>query len=365
MPEQNLKSVLESVYDGQSPTKADLEHLLAHNDRDSARQMVRLADKIRSRYVGDGIVLRGIVEFSNVCENTCAYCGLNRYNRNLPRYRMTREEILQSVNDIAEVGIKTVVLQSGEDICLNPFWLARVIEDIKDEFNMAVTLSVGERGTEEYRLWRQAGADRYLLKIETTNPALYGFLHPGMRLENRLRCLSDLKSLGFETGSGSIVGLKNQTCADLAKDMLFFKKEDFDMLAIGPFIPHPHTPLADEPQGDLGLTLRMLSMTRILTMDAHLPATKALGVAGSSDAVVLALAAGANVVMLNFTPPAYKKFYEIYPGRESSASSPDRTIRELENIANRLGRNVSYSRANSLKDRNNNVLRKQTLVKEN
>ena len=364
MPERNLQSVLESVYDSQSPAKADVEYLLAQDDRDSARRMACLADEVRSRYVGDGIVLRGIVEFSNFCKNTCAYCGLNQYNENLPRYRMTREEILESVRDIAEVGIQTVVLQSGEDVCLNPFWLAQVIEDIKNEFDMAVTLSVGEWDTEEYRLWKQAGADRYLLKIETTNPALYRRLHPGMRLENRLRCLCDLKSLGFQTGSGSIVGLKDQTCADLARDMLFFKERDFDMLGIGPFIPHPDTPLADEPQGDLKLTMRTLSLTRILTKETHLPATKAIGVAGHSGAVRSALAAGANVVMLNFTPPAYKKFYDIYPGREKTADSPERIINELENIAETLGRYVSYSRADSLKERNENMLRKQTLAKE-
>jgi len=362
MPEQNLQSVLESVCDDRIPTRADVTFLLAQGDRDSTRRIMRVADEVRSRYVGDDIVLRGIVEFSNYCQNTCAYCGLNTFNTHLPRYRMTRQQILESIHNIAEAGIQTVVLQSGEDHKLDPFWLAQVIEEIKSEFNMAVTLSVGEWDIKEYRLWRQAGADRYLLKIETTNPGLYRRLHHGMSLENRLRCLSDLKYLGFQTGSGSIVGLKNQTCADLAQDILFFKKEDFDMLGTGPFIPHPHTPLADEPPGDLGLTLRMLSLTRILTKETHLPATHAIGVAGNHNAVRSALAAGANVVMLNFTPPAYKKLYEIYPGRKTSSDLSGRII-ALEKMAETLGRNVSYSRADSLKKRSENRLRKQTLVK--
>ncbi len=357
MPERNLQSVLESVCYGQCPAVADLEYLLAQKDRESSRRIADLADEVRSRYVGDGIVLRGIVEFSNFCRGTCAYCGLNRDNTTLSRYRMTKEQILESVNDIAEAGIKTVVLQSGEDTCLDPFWLARVIEDIKDEFDVAVTLSVGERNTEEYGLWKRAGADRYLLKIETTNPTLYNLLHPGMSFENRRRCLSDLDSLGFQTGSGSIVGLKSQTCADLARDILFFKEQDFDMLGIGPFIPHHHTPLADQPQGDLGLTLRMLALTRILTKDTHLPATTAVDVASHGEAVASALAAGANVIMLNFTPPAFRKLYEIYPSRESPACSPRRTIKKLENIADRLGRYISYSRADSLKSCHENVLR--------
>lgn len=364
MPERNLQSVLDSVCNGGNPTRADVGFLLAQGDRDSTRRIMHAADGIRSQYVGEGIVLRGIVEFSNVCQNTCVYCGLNTFNTSLPRYRMTREQILESVNHIAEIGIQTVVLQSGEDRDMDPFWLAQVIENIKDEFDMAVTLSVGEWSEDEYRLWRQAGADRYLLKIETTNPILYGQLHPGMSFENRLRYLDDLKSLGYQTGSGSIVGLRNQTCADLARDILFFKEEDFDMLGIGLFIPHHQTPLAGEPQGDLGLTLRMLSLTRILTKDAHLPATTAIGVAGNSDAVRSALSAGANVVMLNFTPPTYKKLYEIYPGRERSARSSGQIIKEIETIADTLGRYVSFSRADSLKKRNENMLQKKTLVRE-
>jgi biotin synthase len=365
MPERNLQSVLDSVCEDRTPARADVEFLLSQGDRDSTRRIMHVADEVRSQYVGNGIVLRGIVEFSNYCQNTCAYCGLNTFNTNLPRYRMTTEQIMESVNNIAETGIKTVVLQSGEDRDMDPFWLAQVIEDIKDEFGIAVTLSVGEWSEDEYRLWRLAGADRYLLKIETTNPALYSQLHPGMSFENRLRCLNDLKSLGYQTGSGSIVGLRNQTCADLARDILFYKQEDFDMLGIGPFIPHHQTLLANEPKGDLGWTLRTLSLTRILTKDTHLPATTAIRIACNSDAVISALAAGANVVMLNFTPPAYKKLYEIYPERERSARSFSRIVKDIENIAHALGRYVSLSRADSLKQRNKNMLQKQTLVKEN
>jgi biotin synthase len=278
---------------------------------------------------------------------------------------MTKEQILKSVHNIAETGIQTAVLQSGEDRDMDPYWLAQVIEDIKNEFDMAVTLSVGEWSEDEYRLWRQAGGDRYLLKIETTNPTRYSQLHPGMSFENRLKCLSDLKRLGYQTGSGNIVGLRNQTCADLARDILFFKEWDFDMLGIGPFIPHHRTPLAEEPQGDLELTLRTLSLARILTKDTHLPATKAIGVAGNSDALRSALAAGANVVMLNFTPPVFQELYEIYPGRERSAHSSGQIVKEIETIADTLGRYVSLSRADSLKQHNDILHRKQTLVKEN
>ncbi|MBN1806852.1 MAG: [FeFe] hydrogenase H-cluster radical SAM maturase HydE [Sedimentisphaerales bacterium] len=364
MIKQKLKYVLKNIYRSQSPTKTDLEHLLAQQGQDSTEQIMRFADEVRSSHVGDGIVLRAIIEFSSFCNNTCTYCGLNKFNTALPRYQMTREQILQLVNEIAIVGIKTIVLQSGESICIDSFWLAQIIEDIKTEFDMAITLSVGERDTEEYRLWRHAGADRYLLKIETTNPTNYGLLHPGMSFENRLRCLADLKVLGYQTGSGNIVGLKNQTNADLAQDILFFRKENFDMLGIGPFIPHPQTQLAAEPQGNLELTLRTLSLTRIVTKDTHLPATTAVGVAGSSNAVRSALTAGANVVMINFTPAAYNKLYEIYPGRVTINNSPQCIIKELENVADGLGRYISYSRADSLKNCNEDIpRRKKVLVK--
>ncbi len=360
MPERQLQAVLEKIQ--YEPQACDLEFLLAEKTKEQTEQIMRFADEVRSKFVGDGIVLRGIVEFSNYCRNGCAYCGLNNCNTALPRYRLTKQQVLESVEEIARAGIKTVVLQSGEDPDMDPDWLAGIIENIKTRFDMAVTLSVGEYGCEEYRLWKQAGADRYLLKIETTNAKLYGRLHPGMSLENRLRCLRDLRVLGYQTGSGGIVGLKGQACADLASDVLFFKKENFDMLGIGPFIPHPETKLADEPTGGLELTLRMLAITRIVTGDTHMPATTSVGVAGGPEVLRAALAAGANVIMPNFTPFAYKNLYQIYSGRDTNGSSIENKIEELENIAESLGRYLSFSRADSLKK---NLLPQQVLVNQN
>lgn len=360
MPDRKLQSVLEKIR--REPLVADLEWLLAEESNERTEQIMRFANDVRAKFVGDGIVLRGIVEFSNHCKNTCAYCGLNKFNADLPRYRLTKQQVLEAVEEIANAGIKTVVLQSGEDAEMEPVWLAELIEDIKARFDMAVTLSVGEYGCDEYRLWKKAGADRYLLKIETTNPNLYGKLHPGMSLENRLRCLRDLKTLGYQTGSGSIVGLKGQSYRDLAEDIMFFKNENFDMLGIGPFIPHPKTPLAAEPVGNLDLTMRMLAAVRIVTGNTHIPATTSVGVAGSPEAVRDALEAGANVIMLNFTPVAYKKLYQIYSGRDTNGDSVESKIEELENIAESLGRRLSFSRADSLKT---NLLPQQVLVNQN
>ena len=347
MSERKLQSVLEKIY--QAPEVTDLEYLLTEKSKEQTKQIMCFADDIRSMFVGDGIVLRGIVEFSNYCRNTCAYCGLNKFNTELPRYRLIKQEVLESVEEIAKAGIKTVVLQSGEDTDMDSDRLAELIEEIKARFDMAVTLSVGEYGYDEYRLWKQAGADRYLLKIETTNPNLYKRMHPGMSLEKRIRCLRSLEMLGFQTGSGSIVGLKGQSCRDLAEDIMFFKNENFDMLGIGPFIPHPRTPLGSEPVGDLELTLRVLAVTRIVTGNTHMPAATSIGVVGSYEAVRAAFAAGANVIMLDFTPPAYKNLYQIYSGRDTDEDSIDLKVEKLKKIIEGLGRYLSFSRADSLK----------------
>jgi biotin synthase len=224
-----------------------------------------------------------------------------------------------------------------------------VVRAIKSDFDMAVTLSVGERTEAEYRLWRQAGADRYLLKIETTNPKLYDRLHPGMSLDHRMRCSAILRELGYQNGSGSLVGLEGQTLEDLADDLLFFRQYDFDMVGIGVFIPHDRTPLAGRPAGDLGLALRMVALTRILLRDSHIPATTAIGTIGEGLGREQALKAGANVVMPNFTPPEYRGLYDIYPGRLGLGQSPCETVYHLKGLAESLGRTIGFSKGHSNK----------------
>ena len=222
---QNTKYVLGKLYAGGIPDRNDIEYLLGLEDQEEIAVLFDFADRVRHEFVGDGILLRAIVEFSNHCRNTCSYCGLNKFNKTLQRYRLTKDQIIASVEKIVSAGIKTVVLQSGEDEKLDPTWLKEVIEQIKKNFNIAVTLSVGQWSCADYWLWKQAGADRYLLKIETTNKSLYQTLHPQMSFENRLECLRNLKALGYQNGSGCIVGLKGQTIQTLAEDILFFKKE--------------------------------------------------------------------------------------------------------------------------------------------
>jgi biotin synthase len=296
------------------------------------------------------VLLRGIIEFSNHCRNTCTYCGLNRHNGRLQRYRLTRQEILAAVENIRRAGIKTVVLQSGEEDNLDGGWLRQVIEEIKRDFEVAVTLSVGERRREEYEFWKEAGADRYLLKIETSDPGLYRELHPGMSFENRIRCLQDLAELGYQTGSGNLVGLKGQTLRSLAGDIRFFKQGNFDMISVSPFIPHPQTALAGEPAADLTMTLKMTALARVVSRNAHIPATTAIGSLNGRDERPKALAAGANVLMPNFTPAPYRRYYEIYPNKRCVGEDVGACAGCMEQMVAAMGRSVESSRGDSLKN---------------
>jgi len=267
----------------------------------------------------------------------------------LQRYRLTREEILAAAENIRRAGIKTVVLQSGEEDNLDGGWLRQVIEEIKRDFDVAVTLSVGERRREEYELWKKAGADRYLLKIKTSDPGLYRELHPGMSFENRIGCLQDLAELGYQTGSGNLVGLKGQTLRSLAGDIRFFKQGNFDMISVSPFIQHPQTALAGEPAADLTMTLKMTALARIVSRNAHIPATTAIGSLNGRDERPKALAAGANVLMPNFTPAPYRRYYEIYPNKRCVGEDVGACAGCMEQMAAAVGRSVDYSRGDSRK----------------
>jgi biotin synthase len=345
------QTVLERVFSSDIPDRADLEFLLRLEDDRQVRLLFDFADQIRRRYVGDGVLLRGIIEFSNFCRNACAYCGLRRPNRRLKRYRLAAAEILATAENIRSVGVKTVVLQSGEEDNLDADWFGRIIEGIKTQCDVAVTLSVGERAREDYAMWKDAGADRYLLKIETSDPVLYEDLHPGMSFENRTRCLEDLVDLGYQTGSGNLVGLRGQTTESLAGDILFFKKGDFDMISVSPFIPHAGTPLATVPAGDLRTTLKMIALTRIVRRNAHIPASTAIGSLNGRDARAQALAVGANVVMPNFTPMSVRALYEIYPGKIGAETRPDQSVAQVEQMVAAIGRFVDLDTGHSLKCR--------------
>ncbi|MDD5771655.1 MAG: [FeFe] hydrogenase H-cluster radical SAM maturase HydE [Candidatus Omnitrophica bacterium] len=345
-----LERILKRVYEAPLPEAADLERLLSLNEREDIEAIFSFADKVRREFCGDGIALRGIIEFSNFCQRECAYCGLNKGNRAIQRYRMSKNELLKAVKDLDCRNIKTVVLQSGEDSRLDASWLEDVILEIKSGFDMAITLSVGERSEHDYRTWKNAGADRYLLKIETSDEGLYSSLHPHMDFSRRLDCLRILKGLGYQTGSGNIIGLPGQTPESIARDIIFFKRGDFDMIGIGPFIPHQSSSLAGRQKGDPLLSLKTVALTRIVTRDTHIPATTALG-SLERDYRMEGLKCGANVLMPNFTPRPFRDLYEIYPGKKCVDEPVGECDICTQGMAEALGRFIDHSRADSLKMR--------------
>jgi len=254
---------------------------------------------------------------------------------------MTEDEIIAAAQQIKELRIPTIVLQSGEDSFFSTEIICRLIERIKAETGLIVTLSIGERSPAEYQAFQEAGANRYLLKHETVSVDIYNYLRPGCNPENRLKCLRTLKKLGFETGTGNMVGLPGQTPEMLADDLLFMKELDADMLGIGPFIAHPDTPLAGIENDDLELTLRVLALSRLITRNTNIPATTALGTLHPQGRIQ-ALQAGANVVMPDFTPDIYKSRYDIYPGRTDVGSARE-IMAKLEKDVAGIGRSILYS----------------------
>ncbi len=278
-------------------------------------ELFQKADKVRKKHCGDEVHIRGIIEFSSYCCRNCLYCGLRKDNKNLNRYRMDEEEIIDLALQIISFGIRTIVLQSGDDFYFTQSMLCRVIERIKDHADVAITLSVGERPFEDYRAFKFAGADRYLLKHETASEELYKKFHPRQYLKHRIRTLKFLRETGYQIGTGNIVGLPGQSINDLCADILLLKELDTDMLSVGLFIPQHDTPLSQAPQGNLSLALKVLALARIVTRNSHIPVTTAIATADSEMGLFRGLKTGANVIMPDFTPDRHRKDYTIYDNK--------------------------------------------------
>lgn len=300
-----------------------------------------LADKTREEYVGDEVHLRGLIEFSNICKRQCKYCGLRCEDKYIDRYRISKEDIISYAEHAVNMGYKTIVLQSGEDEYYNTDLMCEIIAEIK-KLGVALTLSMGEKTYEEYKAFKEAGADRYLIRIETTDKTLYNQMHPNMDFDNRVRCLENLCRLGYEVGTGCLVGLPNQTIESLADDILFFKEINADMVGIGPFIPHPHTPLKDSATGSFTLALKVMALTRILLKDINIPATTAMETLNPNGRII-ALQSGANVVMPNVTTTEYRAKYEIYPNKICINENPDKCKGCISAKIQSIGRTVSTS----------------------
>lgn len=301
-----------------------------------SNKYLALADKIRHENVGDIVHLRGLIEFSNFCERNCLYCGLRLDNKNCKRYNLTETEIIKYAENAVKLGLKTIVLQSGENSIFDTEKMSRIIKEIK-KFDVTVTLSLGEKSFEEYQKYKEAGASRYLLRIETTDKNLYKKMHPNMSFENRVQCLQNLKNLGYELGSGMLIGLPSQTIESIADDILFLKEIKADMVGLGPFIPSQMTPLKNEVAGDFLLTLKAIALVRIMLPEINIPATTAVETMVKSGRKI-ALKAGANVVMPNVVDYNISKNYAIYNNKFSNEMGIKETLDLIRKDIEELGR---------------------------
>ncbi len=332
-------------------TKADLLEWLHESRPACLQELYKRADSVRKKHVGDAIHLRGLIEISSHCARQCMYCGLRSANSSLERYRMTREEILNCALHAERLGYGTVVIQAGEDAKLTAEWIEEIVWWIKRETALAVTLSLGERREEELQLWRTAGADRYLLRFETSDPKLFRAIHPARvpAGPDRITLLRTLKSMGYEAGGGVMVGIPGQSFESLAKDILTFRALDLDMIGIGPYIPHAATPLgtgalrppvdpSEQVPSNEEMVYKMLALTRLVCPNANIPSTTALATINKVNGRKQGLRVGANVVMPNLTPVKYRSLYQIYPAKACIDEGADDCNQCLRGQIHSLGR---------------------------
>ncbi len=317
------------------PSKKKIISYLASPEKDP--ELFSAADSVRKKNFGGGIHVRGIIEFSNYCGRNCLYCGIRAGNKKIKRYRMSDGEILSSARRARRAGIMTVVLQSGEDLSFSTSRLCGVIKEIKNETGVAVTLSVGEKTYREYRELKNAGADRYLLRFETSDKNLFRAMKPSSSYARRFECLAELRRAGFQVGSGILVGLPGQSAESIAGDIMLFRDLKLDMIGVGPFIPHPDTPLGGFSPGSIEQVLRVVALSRLTSPRAHIPATTAMG---SIDPLgrQKALMCGANVIMPNIGPARYRKYYSLYPGKICVNDGPSACGICVDGIIASLGR---------------------------
>lgn len=344
-----MKELIDQLKETQSLSKKEWRALIENRTPELSQYLFSQAREVQKQYYKNEIFIRGLIEFTNYCKNDCLYCGIRRSNRNAVRYRLDKETVLECCRAGYDLGFRTFVLQGGEDGFFTDEKIVELVAAIKALFpECAVTLSIGEKSYESYRLYREAGADRYLLRHETYNDGHYGKLHPAnLTAENRRRCLWDLKEIGYQVGTGFMVGSPYQTAENLAEDMLFIKELNPQMVGIGPFIPHHDTPFHDKAAGTLELTLFMLGLLRLMLPQVLLPATTALGTI-SENGREQGILAGANVVMPNLSPEAVRKNYLLYDNKLCTGDEAAESVRSLEKRMKKIGYRVVVSRGDSL-----------------
>ena len=346
----NLDILIQKCAQTGNLSRDEILYLLHLDNEADVARLLQAGDAVRKANCGDAVQIRALVEFSNFCARHCNYCGLRAPNTSVQRYRMSPDEIVKLAGELNENGLKTIVLQSGEAPYYTGEMIADVVRRIKSTTDTAITLCVGERSDDDYRLWKEAGADRYLLRHETASRELYERLHPDSDFDHRMRCLYVLRELGYQVGAGCMVGSPTQTVEDMADDIEFYRDFQPDMAGIGPYIPHPDTPFAGYPPGTVQMTLKMVALTRIVTRNALLPATTAIG-SIEENGREMALEAGADVVMPNYTPLEYRVHYEIYPNKRCIAEDPKHCDSCMRLRIAAIGRTVATDHGHSRKTR--------------
>lgn len=346
--ENKLNLLIDKLALTHSLTLSEYEYLIEARTPESADRLRELAVRVRREHYGNAVYIRGLIEISNICKNDCIYCGIRCSNRDCDRYRLTKEDILSCCDEGYALGFRTFVMQGGEDPHFDDDLLCDIVSSIKQKYpDCAVTLSMGERSRESYERLFAAGADRYLLRHETADAEHYSRLHPSnMSFENRMRCLRDLKDIGFQTGCGFMVGSPYQTYAHIAKDLKFIEEFKPQMCGIGPFIPHRATPFAAYSAGTVELTCYLLSIIRLIHPTVLLPATTALGSIeeGGREKGILS---GANVVMPNLSPMDIRKKYELYNNKLYSSAESAQAKAELEERIKNIGYEVVCHRGDA------------------
>ena len=337
------KKIIKKLVETSNLTDIELKELLENDSLDE--ELYIEADRVRKEKYGIDVYIRGLIEFTNYCKNNCYYCGLRAENKEIERYRLSKEDILNCCNEGYRLGYRTFVLQGGEDLFYTDEKICDIISSIKNlHGDVAVTLSIGEKNEESYLAYKKAGADRYLLRHETANENHYSKLHPqNMSLENRKNCLKTLKKLGYQVGSGFMVGSPFQTTENIIEDIRFLQELSPDMIGIGPYITHHNTPFKNQKNGSLKLTLKLLSILRLMFPYVLLPATTALGTI-SPNGRELGLKAGANVVMPNLSPKSVRKKYEIYENKICTGEESAQCRRCLEKRIESVGYKITIAK---------------------
>lgn len=346
---RELLAAADLLRSGEMPCSQALAALIEDDDPCIAETLAQYADEVRRQHYGSKVYIRGLIEFTNYCRNDCLYCGIRKSQRNVSRYRLTADDILSCCRTGYELGFRTFVLQGGED----PWWiddrLVPLVTAIRQTYpDCAITLSAGERSRQSYRRLFDAGADRYLLRHETANPVHYSRLHPAeLSWQNRMDCLRNLKEIGYQTGCGFMVGSPFQTTEDLVRELLFLREFRPHMIGIGPFLPASGTPFEREEAGSAALTIRLLSIIRLLLPKVLLPATTALGTA-EEDGRERGIRAGANVIMPNLSPAGVRKKYLLYDNKIATGDEAAESVAHLRLSMEKIGYQVITARGDSL-----------------